>query len=81
MRPPSRLILGYSVLVSIPGFVIPVFGSFISAPLIVIALPFLAWCYRDDDEAVSQKGKIGLAICGVSILMQGLWWLFEIVVD
>ncbi len=81
MRPPSRLILTYAVLASIPGFVVPVFGSFVSAPLIVVASPLLVWCYRSDDEAVAQKGKIGLGICGLSILMQALWWLFEIVVD
>ena len=81
MRPPSNAILAYAALASIPGYVIPIFGSFISAPLIAIALPLLVWCYRDDDEAVTRKGKIGLVVCGVSLLMQALWWLLEILVD
>ena len=81
MKPPSKLILAYAVLASIPGYVIPIFGSFVSTPLIVIALPLLVWCYRDGDAAVSRNGKIGLVVCGVSILMQALWWLFEILAN
>lgn len=81
MRPPSSAILAFAVLASIPGYVIPIFGSFISAPLIAVATPLLVWCYRDVDEAVARKGKIGLVICGVSLLMQAMWWLFEILAD
>ncbi len=55
--------------------IFPVYGTFLSAPLLLVAMPLALWAGTDSDRSIEFKGKIALGACIVSVVMQTLWWL------
>ena len=76
MKPPANAIVSFAAIAALIGMAVPVYGSFVSLPMMVLAIPFSLWAYgTDTDRSVATKGKIALGLCGISLVIQAICWM------
>ena len=76
LKPPANAILAFALIAALAGLVPPVYGTLVSIPLMFVAVPLSLWAYgTDNDRSIATKGKIALGACGISVVLQTMFWI------